>query len=283
MSAIPSVAPDAISQLSAMELRRSVWRRWGVRSVVVVGWAVFILVWYLASYLVTRLRGTALLPPPHTIVDRAWELITGGGFSSSLISSITRLLGGFLLALAVGAVLGLVIAYNDWWRNLLQGPLQLITSLPTISLAVLALILFGISPLGPVLVTMLVALPYITRNVAQGITGVDRKLIVMSEAFGRTRQQIVKDILIPSSVLSTLGGARVAFAVAWRMELLAEVFASSQGIGFQIRRSFESYDTQALLAWTAMFVAVMLVFENLVLRRIDRWAGRWRMQEWGAA
>lgn len=283
MSAIPSVAPDAISQLSALELRRSVWRRWGVRSVVVVGWAVFIVLWYLASYLVTRFRGPALLPPPHTIVDRAWDLITEGGFGSSLMSSITRLLGGFLLALAVGAVLGLVIAYNDWWRNLLQIPLQLTTSLPTISLAVLTLILFGISPLGPVLVTMLVALPYIARNVAQGITGVDRNLIVMSEAFGRTRQQIIKDILIPSSVLSTLGGARVAFAVAWRMELLAEVFASSQGIGFQIRRSFESYDTQALLAWTTLFVAVMLVFENLVLRRIDRWAGRWRMQEWGAA
>lgn len=279
MSAVPSVTPDAISQLSAMELRRSVWRRWGVRSVVVVGWVVFIGVWYLFS----RLRGSAQLPPPHTILNRAWELLTEGGFGSNLISSLTRLLGGFLLALVAGAGVGLLIAYNDWWQNLLQGPLQFITSLPTISLAVITLILFGISPAGPVLMTMLVALPYIARNVAQGLTGVDRRLIVMSEAFGRTRSQIVKDILIPSSVLSTLGGARLAFAAAWRMELLAEVFASSQGIGFQIRRSFESYDTQSMLAWTVLFVAVMLVFENLVLRRIDRWAGRWRMQEWGAA
>ena len=278
MSAVPSVAPDAISQLSAQELRRSVWRRWGLRSTVVIGWVVFVGVWYLFS----SFLGQALLPPLHTVVNRAWELITEGGFGSNLISSVTRLVGGFLLALVAGTGVGLLIAYNDWWRNLLQGPLQLIISLPTISLAVMTLILFGISPLGPVLMTMLVATPYITMNVAQGITGVDRKLIVMSEAFGRTRRQIVKDILVPSSILSTLGGARLAFAVAWRMELLAEVFASSQGIGFQIRRSFESYDTQAMLAWTVLFVAVMLLFENFVLRRIDRWAGRWRMQDWGA-
>lgn len=278
MSAVPSVTPEAISQLSAMELRRSVWRRWGSRSIVVVGWAVFVGIWYLFS----RILGSALLPPPHTIIARSWELITEEGFGSNLTSSLTRLLGGFLLALAAGAGVGLLIAYNDWWQNLLQVPLQFVTSLPTISLAVMTLILFGISPVGPVLVTMLVALPYIARNVAQGITGVDRRLIVMSEAFGRTRAQIVKDILIPSSILSTLGGARLAFAAAWRMELLAEVFGSSQGIGFHIRRSFESYDTQSMLAWTVLFVAVMLVFENLILRRIDRWAGRWRMQEWGA-
>ena len=274
MTAIPSVTPDAISELSAQELRRSVWRRWGIRSTIFTGWAVFVGIWYFFSELIID---QPLLPPPHAVVGKAWNLVTEGGFGSNLASSLTRLLGGFLLAILLGTAAGLLIAYNEWWKNLLQGLLQFITSLPTISLAVLTLILFGISPVGPVLMTMLVAMPYISMNVSQGITGVDRKLIVMSEAFGRTRQQIIRDILVPSSILSILGGARLAFAAAWRMELLAEVFASSQGVGFHIKRSFESYDTQAMLAWTMLFVAVMLIFENVILRRIDRWATRWRL------
>ena len=106
-------------------------------------------------------------------------------------------------------------------------------------------------------------------SVAQGITEVDRRLIMMSESFGRTRAQITAGILLPSSALSVISGAREAFALAWRITLLTEVFAASDGVGFHIRRSFESYDVREMLAWTALFVAVMFVFEGCVLRQIE--------------
>ncbi len=273
-----SVTPNNLSELSARETRKAVLRRWSVRISVLVGWGAFIGIWYLFSNVVIN---DPRLPAPHLVLNRAGQIISGGGFGSNLWSSLSRLLSGFLLAVVLSGILGLLIAYSEWWKNLLQNLLQLIVGIPTIGFAVLALVLFGISPAGPILTTMLVATPYITINVAQGITGVDRRLIVMSEAFGRTRQQIVRDVLLPSSLLSLLGGARLAFAVAWRMELLSEVFAASRGIGFQIRSSFESYDTQAMLAWTILFVAVMLIFEHLVLRQIERWASHWRLSESG--
>ena len=138
--------------------------------------------------------------------------------------------------------LGWLIAYNAWWRTLLRTIVQLVVSTPIVSLAILTLVVFGVSSLGPVITTALVATPYIMMNVAQGLTGVDRRLIVMSESFGRTRPQIISGVLLPSSLISVLAGARLAFAVAWRMELLTEIFAASEGVGFQIRRSFESYD-----------------------------------------
>ena len=54
------------------------------------------------------------------------------------------------------------------------------------------------------------------------------------------------------------------------MELLTEIFAASEGVGFQIRRSFESYDVRSMLAWTLLFIAVMLIFENLIFRQMER-------------
>ena len=278
MTNVASVTPSSLAELSARETRKAVWRRWSVRVSVIIGWGAFIGLWYLFSNVVIN---APRLPAPHLVLNRAGQIISGGGFGSNLWSSLSRLLSGFLLAVVLSGILGLLIAYSEWWKNLLQNLLQLIVGIPTIGFAVLALVLFGISPAGPILTTMLVATPYITINVAQGITGVDRRLIVMSEAFGRTRQQIVRDVLLPSSLLSLLGGARLAFAVAWRMELLSEVFAASRGIGFQIRSSFESYDTQAMLAWTILFVAVMLIFEHLVLRQIERWASHWRLSDSG--
>ncbi len=280
MTTAPTLTPGSVSELSARELRRDIRRRWGFRLSVVVGWAVFIAVWYLFARLVFTPQQ---LPQPHIVAVEAWDVLTQREFAANIQASILRVVAGFLLALAVSIGLGLLIAYSQWWRRLLNSMLLFIVSVPTVSFAILSLIVLGISPLGPVLNAMLVATPYITMNLAQGLTGVDRRLIVMSEAFGRTRSQIIGGILIPSSLLSILGGTRLAFAVAWRMELLTEVFASSEGIGFQIRRSFESYDIRGMLAWAVLFVAIMLIVENLFFRQIERRFSRWRAPTMGEA
>ena len=278
MTAAPPITPDSISELSVRELRRSVWQRWGFRLSVIVGWAVFIAVWYVFARFVFTLQQ---LPQPHVVAGEAWNVLTQRDFATNVQASILRVVAGFLLALALSVGLGLVIAYSTWWRRLLGSLLLFIVSVPTVSFAILSLIVLGISPLGPIISAMLVATPYITMNVAQGLTGVDRRLIVMSESFGRTRSQIITGVLVPSSLLSILGGARLAFAVAWRMALLTEIFASSEGIGFQIRRSFESYDIRGMLAWAVLFVGIMLIIENLVFRQIERRLSRWRSPDVG--
>lgn len=267
MLTVPSVTPDAIAQLSSRELRRAVLRRWALRFSAVIGWIVFVAVWYLFSRVVFDPRQ---LPEPHVIAAESWAIVTGGEFWPNMRASLVRVVGGFLLAVVASTGLGWLIAYNAWWRTLLRSIVSLVVSTPIVSLAILTLIVFGVSTVGPVLTTALVSTPYIMMNVAQGITGVDRGLIVMSESYGRTRSQIIWGVLLPSSFISVLGGARLAFAVAWRMELLTEIFAASEGVGFQIRRGFESYDVRGMLAWTLLFVAVMLLFENLVFRQIER-------------
>ncbi|MDE0652022.1 MAG: ABC transporter permease subunit [bacterium] len=278
MSTATTITPESVSELSVKELRRAVWARWAYRLSVVAGWVVFVAVWYLVARFVFTPQQ---LPQPHIVVTEAWNVLTTRDFSTNVQASILRVVAGFLLALVLSVGLGLLIAYSTWWRRLLGSLLLFIVSVPTVSFAILSLIVLGISPMGPIVNAMLVATPYITMNLAQGLTGVDRRLIVMSESFGRTRSQIITGILVPSSLLSILSGARLAFAVAWRMELLTEVFAASEGIGFQIRRSFESYDIRGMLAWAVLFIVIMLLIENLIFRQIERRLSRWRTPEVG--
>jgi|GEM_PF-703720 len=267
MAVDTSVTPGAVTDLSAREMRRSVMGRWGLRLGVVIGWLAFIGVWYALSQFVL---GPQQLPPPHAVASEGWQLASGAGFGSTLWASMFRVVVGCLLALAASIVLGTVIAYSAWWRDLLGSLTRFFISIPTVALAILALILFGVSGLGPIATAALVATPYVMSSVAQGLSGVDRRLIVMSESFGRTRAQIITGVLLPSSVLAVIGGSRQAFALAWRITLLTEVFASSDGVGYQIKRSFEGYDLRGMLAWTALFIGLMFIFENFVFRQLER-------------
>lgn len=263
-----SITPKAVSDLSVREMRRMVVTRWLYRFSAVAGWLGLIVAWYAFSVLVLD---THRLPQPHVVLAETWIIITEHDFAGSVRLSLTRVLAGFVLAAAASMGLGILIAHNSWWRQYIGTIVGLVVSTPIMGVSILALMVFGVSSLGPILTVMLVATPYIMANVAQGISGADNDLIVMSESFGRTRMQIIGGVLIPSSLLAVLGGLRLAFAVAWRMELLTEVFASAGGVGFQIRRSFESYDLRQMLGWTLLIVVVMLLFENLVFRQIERW------------
>ena len=267
MTTATSITPNTISKLSGKEMRRDILRRWVFRISVVIGWIAFIAVWYFLSIIVF---GTRKLPEPHILLKEAWTVLWEESFFLNLSVSLVRVMIGFTLALIISAGVGSVIAYKKWWRALVVRIMLLVASTPTVSLAILALVIFGASEWGPVLTTTLVATPYIMINVARGITEVDSSLIVMSESYSRTRAQIIWGVLVPSSIISVLGGIRQAFAVAWRMELLTEVFGSSGGVGFQIRRSFESYNIRDLLAWTVLYITVMLILENLVFRQIER-------------
>jgi NitT/TauT family transport system permease protein len=152
-------------------------------------------------------------------------------------------------------------------------------SIPGITYAVLAVVLFGISVLGPVISVALVSMPYVAINVAEGLDSVDRRLVQMSDAFGRERSSVVRHVLVPTIAPFAFAGVRLSFALAWKVEQLTEVFGASKGVGFQIRREFEDFSISGTLAWVLLFILFMILVERFLLVRVERYLFRWRIED----
>ena len=242
----------------------------------VVGAGGFLLLWTFLSRVVFD---EFVLPPPLEIGEVMWEIVESGAFATNFWATIQRLLYGFALALAIGFPVGYLMGTSRWWRAFFHDMVMVAGSIPGITYAVLALVLFGISILGPVLSVALVSMPYVAINVAEGLDSVDRKLVTMSDAFGRRRSAIVRHVLVPTVAPFAFAGVRLSFALAWKVEQLTEVFGSSSGVGFQIRREFEDFSIPGTLAWVFLFILVMLLFERFVLVRVERYLFRWRIED----
>jgi NitT/TauT family transport system permease protein len=89
-------------------------------------------------------------------------------------------------------------------------------------------------------------------------------------------------VLFPQVVPALLAAARYGFALAWQMTAIVELFGNTNGIGFRIAQAYNtsryrgSGAMQDVLAWTLVFMLVMLVIEYLVFKPIDNHAARWR-------
>ena len=140
-------------------------------------------------------------------------------------------------------------------------------------------VIFGISFWGPVMAVGLISMPYVAINVAEGVHGVNRGLVDMSRAYGRSERQVFKHVVVPSVLPFIFAGVRLSFSLAWKVGTLTEVFGSSKGIGFQIRRNFQLFNMPAVIAWVLLFIVFMLLLERLILVRLERRLFRWRQWE----
>jgi NitT/TauT family transport system permease protein len=241
-----------------------------------VGWLGLVGVWYFFSKVVWN---EFRLPPPDKVVREMWEIIKHEDVYGNFKASIFKVFYGFFLAILVGTPLGFLMGKSKWWNAFFNAPVVIAGSVPSITYAVMSLVIFGISSVGPVLVTGIIAMPYIALNVSEGVQGVDRGLIQMSQAFGRSPSDVMRQVIFPSVTPFVFAGLRLAFAISWKVEQLTEVFGSGSGVGFQIRRSFNLFNITGVLAWVLLFVAFMLIFERLVLARLERYLFRWRTWE----
>ena len=198
---------------------------------------------------------------------------------SDFLASVLKTFAGFGVAVVVGAPVGYLMGRYDYWRSFFRDGVTVAGTIPALTYAVLSLIIFGLSNLGPVLAVALVSVPYVAINVAEGVRGVDQSLVKMSQAFGRSPQQIRREVFIPTLVPYVFAAIRMSFAVAWKVEALTEVFGGTNGVGFQIRQEYQLFNITGVIAWMALFIVFMLIIERLVLRKLENRVLAWRPEE----
>ena len=239
------------------------------------GWVAMLVIWQVAAYYLPF--GT--LPNPLEVSVEMWEIVASGALVSDFFASVLKTFAGFGVAVLIGAPVGYLMGRYNYWRAFFLDGVTVAGTIPALTYAVLSLIIFGLSNLGPVLAVALVSTPYVALNVAEGIRGVDQNLVRMSQAFGRSPQQIRRDVFIPTIVPYLFAAVRMSFAVAWKVEALTEVFGGTNGVGFQIRTEYQLFNITGVIAWMALFIVFMLLIERLLLRKLEKRVLAWRPEE----
>lgn len=262
-----SATADAIDKVAPAR------RRGAATFYSVLGALAFVLVWQLAA---TFLLEPYVLPSPLAVVRRMWDLIVGGEVWANFWTSLAKTLLGWVMALVIGLPIGLLMGRYRYAKAFFHDLVYVAANVPLIVYAVLSLIVFGISSIGPAFVVMLLVLPAVALNVAAGVESADRGLLAMSRSFRRSGRQVARNVIMPSVIPFLFAGGRVSFADSWKLEALTETFGGTEGVGFQLEKAFQVFSVVNLLAWMMFFVIFVIVIERLVLAPLERRIFAWR-------
>jgi NitT/TauT family transport system permease protein len=224
-----------------------------------------------------------VLPSPFAVVDNMGVLLGEGLVTEAFLKSLQKTLMGWGAAVAIGIPIGLLMGRYRYARAFFHDLVYVLSNVPLVVYAVISLVVFGISDIGPAFVVMLLVLPAVSINVAAGVASADQGLLAMSRAFERRGPAVTRWVIVPAVLPFLLAAGRVSFADSWKLEALTETFGSASGVGFQIHKAFTTFSVLDALSWMMFFVIFVIVVERVLLapaeRRIFAWRNPGRAQE----
>jgi NitT/TauT family transport system permease protein len=229
-----------------------------------------LIAWQVVSGLVEH---TFAFPSPATMLAEMWEILESGLFWTHFGSTIRKIAIGYSIAFVVGLTIGVLMA-RPWADAFFRDWVVGVMNTPGLVFALVAAIIFGFSYVGPITAIVVTSFPFVTVNIAEGVRAIPKELLDMGKAFNVGESRRIRQIIIPFLAPYTFAALRYGFSIAWKIATLTEVFGSSSGIGFMIRREFQSFSIPGMLAWIFFFFAFALLLEAVLqygMRRYFRW------------
>ncbi len=218
-------------------------------------------VWYVACELVGM---ELLVPSPVAVVKAFSELLREKEFYISCLSSLYKVLSGWLIGVAAGAMLGVLTHMSAVLKALFQPLLHIIKATPVASFIVLALVLMA-SKSVPAFTCALITVPVVWANVAEGLLSPDRKLLEMADCFDMSRKNRIRDIYIPAVTPYFSAAAKTAMGLSWKAGIAAEVICSPKNtIGAGISDAKVYLETPSLFAWTITVIVLSVILEKIL-------------------
>ena len=207
-----------------------------------------------------------VLPGPVAVFERLFALFTDPSFIGHTIASTLRVFVSVLLALIIGACLALIARAVPVLDGIISGLIQpFLNAFPSIGWAILAAIWFTPGHLSIIFVQVAILIPFCLINVAEGLRQIDRETIEMAQSFTRNRFRIVFKIGFPLLLPYILGALRIAYGVAWKIAIVAELLGSTSGLGYLMLRAQGSADLTTVLAACLAIVALFFAGERLII------------------
>jgi NitT/TauT family transport system permease protein len=229
------------------------------------------------------LNNPLLFPTFTDTIAAFYEGVKSGVLIERAWGSVKVLMQGYLLGLALAALLTALAITTRLGNDLLETLTAMFNPLPAIALLPLALLWFGLGAASLVFVIVHSVLWAVALNTHSGFLSVSQTLRMVGRNYGLSGLAYVGKILIPAAFPSILTGMKIGWAFAWRTLIAAElvfgVASRSGGLGWFIYENKNQLDIPNVFAGLFSVIIIGLVVENLIFRQIEKiTVRRWGMQ-----
>jgi len=188
--------------------------------------------------------------------------------------TLKRVLEGYLIGALLAIVLGVLMGISATVNRLFSGILNGIRQIPGLAFIPLFIIWFGIGNTTKLVMVAKGTFFPVLVNTIDGVRSTNRGFIELSKLYKVSRFDLIRKVYIPSSLPYIFTGLRLGAGVAWMSVVAAEMFASTEGLGYRITFAQTNNDSPMLLVdmlVIGIIGGLMDYILRIVIARLTRW------------
>lgn len=266
----------SLARRSARRLRR------GVDPLALVTPVVVIAAWQVI--ISTKLVDSQYLPTPLEVLSATWGWVFGsadaqplydGTWITHAAASTQRVLYGFALGSAAGAIFGFIIGWFTVGARLLDPFFQILRPIPITAWLPFTVVFLGTKTISAVALIALGAFFPVLLNTIHGLRHVDPLLLRAAQMLGCTnRIRLLLRVGVPAAMPAIFTGLRLGIGLSWVLVIVAEMIAVKSGFGYVMWDAYYFMRLDVIVA-AMLSVGVMgYLFDRLAVlveRRVCAW------------
>lgn len=196
-------------------------------------------------------------PPPSRIAAGFGE-VTSTGFPTGItiwshtMTTLWRILQGYLAAVALAIPIGLVIGAFPTLDRMTAPIVVFCRSVATLSLLPLAIVWFGAGELTKVVLIGYGCFWVMLSNVIVAVKYVDPALLKAGRSFGLSGPGLYREVVLPAATPRMFAGARMALGVGFMVIVGAEMIGTIEGLGALIMEARSFYRSEITILGMAV-------------------------------
>ena len=217
------------------------------------------------------------LAAPSQILVALVTLAASGELEKHILVSAEEFALGYVIACALGVVLGFAMASSRAAKQALQPWVSGLYATPTVALAPLFILWFGIGISSKIVVVAVLVLFPVAINTEAGLLTTNVQLIETVRSFGANSRQVFFKVSLPSALPFIFAGLKLGIGRGLIGVVVAELFGARAGLGQLISESAETFNMPDLFAGVTLLAVAGIALTSgfaWLERRLLPWRGK---------
>jgi ABC-type nitrate/sulfonate/bicarbonate transport system permease component len=171
------------------------------------------------------------LSTPWQILAALWEVTADGELAAALMASLYRVIAGFAIGAATGALVGLGAGLVPAVRHFFDPLVSLLFAVPKIAFLPVFLLLFGLGHASKIgIIALSCFFPVFIASRA-AVVSINKQLVWAGQNMGASSRTLFFRVVIPAASPQLFAGLRIGLAHAFVVLFAAELIGSRAGLG----------------------------------------------------
>lgn len=237
-----------------------------------IGILIIIIVWWAVS----KYLGSTRLPSPWAVTSKIFSILIKtpeyaarvgepSGILPHLWYTFSRTLIGGITGSILGVIMGFIMSLNKAINDIFIIPVDILRAIPPLGMIPFLLMIFGTTSMSQYTLIGIYCFLVMIIYTLNSIKNINPIYLSFAKTLGANKKGIFKTVTLPASLPELIGGVRVAIAMSWGFEVVAEMLGSQLGLGKYITIMVPFFAISNILAATIYILIVAVIVDRIFL------------------